>query len=174
MDSFRLVTLIRQLHLTIRAELLEHVHAAGYDDISAPHLYIFQSPGPDGLRPTELAQRTLMTKQAVNHLLSGLQTGGYLTRVEAKGDGRARVLRLTTKGRHLTKVMQKGSAEIERRWSTQLGALRMRDLMAALEALAGSADPGRTLEGEDADDRRRRASAAVGSARPQRGPSASR
>lgn len=92
MASFRLVTLIRRLHLAVRAELLEHVHAAGYDDITAAHIYVFQTPGPDGLRPTELADRTLMTKQAMNHLLAGLEAGGYIQRVSVDGDGRARVL----------------------------------------------------------------------------------
>ena len=80
MDSFRLVTLIRRLHLAIRAEIAEQVRAAGYDDIAPAHLYVFQTPGPCGVRPTELAERTLMTKQAMNHLLSGLEAGGYLER----------------------------------------------------------------------------------------------
>ena len=135
MASFRLVTLIRRLHLAVRAELLEHVHAAGYDDITAAHIYVFQTPGPDGLRPTELADRTLMTKQAMNHLLAGLQARGYLERAASPGDGRARVLRLTKKGRALTKVIQESAAEIEHRWSDAIGSARMHDLVIALGEL---------------------------------------
>jgi len=138
MDSFRLVTLIRRLHLVIRAEIAEQVRAAGYDDIAAAHLYVFQTPGPDCVRPTELAERTLMTKQAMNHLLSGLEAGGYLERVAAAGDGRARVLRLTNKGRRLTEVIQLSSAGIERKWSEALGGSRMRALMSALDDLAAT------------------------------------
>jgi DNA-binding MarR family transcriptional regulator len=138
MDSFRLVTLIRRLHLAIRAEIAEQVRSAGYHDIAAAHLYVFQTPGPDGVRPTELAERTLMTKQAMNHLLSGLEAGGYLERVAADGDGRARVLRLTNKGRRLTEVIQLSSAGIERKWSEALGGPRMRDLMSALDELAAT------------------------------------
>jgi DNA-binding MarR family transcriptional regulator len=137
MASFRLVTLIRRLHLAVRAELLEHVHAAGYHDITAAHIYVFQTPGPDGLRPTELAERTLMTKQAMNHLLAGLEAGGYLRRVSVAGDGRARVLRVTSKGRKLTDLIQERSATIERRWSKRLGAQHLHALVTDLGELAG-------------------------------------
>ena len=39
-----------------------------------------------------------MTKQATNHLLSGLEARGYIQRVAAAGDGRGKVLRMTTRG----------------------------------------------------------------------------
>jgi DNA-binding MarR family transcriptional regulator len=137
MASFRLVSLIRRLHLAVRAEVLEHVHAAGYHDITAAHIYVFQTPGPDGLRPTELAERTLMTKQAMNHLLAGLEAGGYIQRVSVDGDRRARMLRITSKGRNLTDIIQERSAAIERRWSERLGAQHLQALMADLGELAG-------------------------------------
>jgi DNA-binding MarR family transcriptional regulator len=137
MASFRLVSLIRRLHLAVRAEVLEHVHGAGYHDITAAHIYVFQTPGPDGLRPTELAERTLMTKQAMNHLLAGLEAGGYIQRVSVDGDRRARVLRITSKGRNLTDIIQERSAAIERRWSERLGEQHLQALMADLGELAG-------------------------------------
>lgn len=135
MDSFRVVTLLRRLHVRIRLQVTEELRARGYDDITAAHLSVFQTPGPDGMRPTELARRTLMTKQAMNHLLAGLEARGYLERVASGGDGRARVLRLTHKGRQLTKIIQEHAAEIERRWGEALGQERTRELVAALEDL---------------------------------------
>jgi DNA-binding MarR family transcriptional regulator len=128
MESFRLVTSIRRLHQAIRAEIVDQVHARGFADISAAHIYIFQTPGPDGTRPTELAARTQMTKQAMNHLLAGLESAGYLHRVEAKDDGRARLLRLTSKGRRLTRVIQQSAAEIEARWAATLGRDRISEV----------------------------------------------
>ena len=146
MDSFRLVTLIRRLHQAIRAEIVEQVRAHGFDDITTSHIYVFQTPGPDGVRPTELARRTLMTKQAMNHLLVGLQAGGYLERAASPDDGRARVLRLTKKGRALTKVIQESAADIEHRWADAIGSRRMHDLVVALGELdligAGAARSG--------------------------------
>lgn len=135
MDSFRVVTLLRRLHVSIRLQVTEELRASGYDDINAAHLSVFQTPGPDGMRPTELARRTLMTKQAMNHLLAGLEARGYLERVASEGDRRARVLRLTSKGRTLTKIIQQRAADVERRWAEALGEERMRELVAALQDL---------------------------------------
>jgi DNA-binding MarR family transcriptional regulator len=78
-----------------------------------------------------------MTKQAMNHLLAGLEAGGYIQRVSVDGDGRARVLRVTGKGRKLTAIIQDRSAAIERRWSKRLGAQHLQALMADLGELAG-------------------------------------
>ncbi len=135
MDSFRLVTVIRRLHHAIRAEIVDQVHALGYDDITPSHIYIFQTPGPDGMRPTELARRTLTTKQSMNHLLAGLEAGGYLERVDGDGDGRARVLRLTRKGRQLTSAIQQIAAGVEQRWAATLGTSAITQLTTTLEEL---------------------------------------
>lgn len=135
MDSYRLTTLLRRLHLTIRAEAAELLRAKGFDDISTAHIYVFQTPGPDGARPTDLAQSASMTKQAMNHLLAGLEERGYIKRVAVGGDGRSRVVRLTARGRRLTNAIQEAAAEIQHRWTQQLGAARMHELLAALEDL---------------------------------------
>jgi DNA-binding MarR family transcriptional regulator len=132
MESFRLVTAIRRLHLAIRAEILDGVHARGFDDITASHIYIFQTPGPEGARPTELARRALMTKQSMNHLLATLEAGGYLDRVAADHDGRARVLRLTPKGHRLTRAIQEIASGIEHRWAERVGDTEVADVTRSL------------------------------------------
>lgn len=136
MESFRLVTAIRRLHLAIRAEIVEGVHALGFDDITPSHVYVFQTPGPDGARPTELARRALMTKQSMNHLLASLERGGYLDRVGGNGDGRARILQLTPKGHRLTSAIQEIAAGIEHRWAEHLGQPEITDLTGRLVQLA--------------------------------------
>jgi DNA-binding MarR family transcriptional regulator len=134
-NSFRVVTLLRRLHLSVRAHVVDELRAAGYDDITPAHISVFQTPGPDGVRPTELAERALMTKQAMNHLLAGLEERGYVERVTSADDGRARVVRLTAKGRTLTQFIQQTSAAIERRWATELGAAGLAELRDSLEQL---------------------------------------
>lgn len=121
------------------------LRARGYNDITPSHIYIFQTPGPDGVRPIELARRTLMTKQAMNHLLAGLEQRGYIERVAAEGDGRARVIRLTTKGRELTQIIHESAAQVEHRWEDALGSEPTHALVEALErldALGPSPSPG--------------------------------
>jgi DNA-binding MarR family transcriptional regulator len=73
----------------------------------------------------------------MNHLLAGLEAGGYIQRVSVDGDRRARMLRITSKGRNLTDIIQERSAAIERRWSERLGAQHLQALMADLGELAG-------------------------------------
>ena len=64
----------------VASRMLRALHANGFDDIDAPQLSVLLWPGPEGLRPSELATRTRMTKQALNYLLGNLQRLGYLER----------------------------------------------------------------------------------------------
>jgi DNA-binding MarR family transcriptional regulator len=136
--DFRAITLIRRLHLAVRAEIADVLRDQGYADITPAHIYVFQTPGPDGVRPTELAQRALITKQAMNHLLAGLEQRGYLERVTTPGDRRARVLRLTGQGHRLTELIQATSTAIERRWERRLGPAGMDELLRMLDRLDGA------------------------------------
>lgn len=121
MDEIPLVTFIRRIHLAVRQELNEELQRAGYTDLTFAHIYVFQSPGPDGRRPTELAASTNMTKQAMNHLLAGLERGGYVKRIAAPGDGRATVLKLTARGRAVQKLLHDRSMQLEAEWAREIG-----------------------------------------------------
>lgn len=83
---------------------------------------MFQLPGPDGVRPTELAARMNLTKQATNHLLAGLEARGYIERVADTADGRGKVLRTTARGREVARVMQESSRRLERAWARRVGS----------------------------------------------------
>jgi DNA-binding MarR family transcriptional regulator len=135
MDPTLLATLVRRVHLAIRAEILDYVHDRGYADLTPPQVYVLQSPGPDGLGPTELAQRTLMTKQALNHVLARMEAGGYLERHDSDHDARARVVRLTDRGRDVTRLLVEASAMLQDRWTELIGAERMEALVATLADL---------------------------------------
>jgi DNA-binding MarR family transcriptional regulator len=128
MDTPLLATLLRRVHLAVRQRIYADLQAAGHGNLTPAHMYVFQSPGPDGTRPTELAARTNMTKQAMNHLLAGLERIGYLERVPAPSDRRGTVLRLTDRGREVERIMHKRSAELEREWARSLGNRRVEDL----------------------------------------------
>lgn len=132
-------TMLRRLHLAVRWEIYEAVRAAGHDQLTPAHLYVFQLPGLDGLRPTELAEQMNVTKQAANHLLATLEKLGYLIRETSPDDGRARVLRSTAKGRDVARIMQRTSRRMERRWKDELGSDRLERLRAELEALDDTA-----------------------------------
>lgn len=145
MEAPLLATLVRRVHLAIRREIHAELHAAGFTDLTPAHIYLFQIPGPDGVRPGELAARTNMTKQAVNHLLSFLERQGYVARATAPEDGRGRVVRLTPRGRAVERRMQASAARVEVAWSESIGARRMTALKEALrrldEAVVSSGSP---------------------------------
>src|SRR5213595_1818133 len=56
----------------VQRHMLEQLHQRGFADFDAAYLNLFQYPGPQGARPSELATRLRMTKQAVNYLLGEL------------------------------------------------------------------------------------------------------
>ena len=134
-ESVLFSTLLRRIHLSVRRAILDDVRAAGFDDLSAAHLYVFQLPGPDGLRPTDLADRMNMTKQATNHLLASLESSGYLKRMAGDGDGRTKVIRTTAKGRRVSEIMVASSRRLERDWVKHLGRYRLEELRGELAAL---------------------------------------
>lgn len=125
--------------------ILRALHEHGFDDIDAPQLSVLLWPGPEGMRPSDLAARMRVTKQALNYLLGDLERLGYLERRRDPDDRRARRIILTDRGRALVPVMRDAVSEVEREWAGALGAERfaqLRDLLyelnevVALEASA--------------------------------------
>src|SRR6516165_6519046 len=91
--------LLRVPAQAIQRRIIKELNAAGYDDLRVPHMAVLQFPGPDGVRPVTLAERAGMSKQAMNQLLRSLEKLGYLSRSDAPDEGRARIVRLTKRGR---------------------------------------------------------------------------
>ncbi len=122
----------------IRARIREDVAAAGYDDLGPAHFTILQAPTPDGARPTELAARGQMSKQAANRLIRHLERRGYLRLEPDPTDRRARIVRLTERGWQLIATIRATVQEVERDWSRRLGPGRFEALRSALRELSGA------------------------------------
>jgi DNA-binding MarR family transcriptional regulator len=85
-----------------------------------------------------------MTKQAMNHLLVGLEQAGYLNRVPAPDDRRGTVLRSTDRGRDVERIMHESARRIERDWAKRLGRGRveaLRQTIRDFDALETEAPP---------------------------------
>lgn len=122
---------------TVHKRMLAGLHQRGYNDLIAAHLNVLQYPGPENMRPSDLATRTRMTKQALNYLLGQMEELGYLTRVEDSADQRFKRIRLTPRGRAASAAMREIVLEIEAEWTQKLGRRRfaeLRDLLAQLNA----------------------------------------
>jgi DNA-binding MarR family transcriptional regulator len=119
----------------VRRHMLDGLHARGFDDIEQAHLAVLQYPGPQGLRPSELAARLRMSKQAVNYLLGQLERLGYLERVADPDDQRSRRIALTQRGTDAAHAIRDLVREVERDWEGVLGRRRFAELRALLVEL---------------------------------------
>ncbi len=115
--------------------MLQALHEHGFDDIDAPHLGVLLWPGPEGMRPSDLAARLRVTKQALNYLLGELERLGYLERRPDPDDGRARRIAITERGKALIPVIRDAVAEAERAWAAELGEDRFAQLRELLLGL---------------------------------------
>lgn len=117
---------------TVRWRMLQHLHERGFDDLDAPHLNVLQYPGPHGMRPSELAGRLRMSKQALNYLLGELERLGYLERRPDAQDLRSRRIVLTRRGHSALRAIREAVADTEREWGERLGPERFAQLRALL------------------------------------------
>lgn len=120
---------------TARTRISAGLADAGFTDLQPAHLMVLQYPGPDGERPSTLARRAAMSKQAMNQLLSSLEQLGYIERVQDEHDGRARTVRLTERGTQAMTTIQAIVAELEREWTAALGVSRFAELKSMLGTL---------------------------------------
>jgi DNA-binding MarR family transcriptional regulator len=120
--------LLRVPAQAIQRRLIAELNAAGFDDLRVPHMAVLQFPGPDRVRPSALAERAGMSKQAMNQLLKSLESLGYLVRSDAPDEGRARIVRVTRRGRAAYAKIHDILGEIERDWSAELGPTRFAEL----------------------------------------------
>lgn len=120
--------LLRVPAQAIQRRLIAELNAAGFEELRLPHMAVLQFPGPDGARPSVLAERAGMSKQAMNQLLKSLEGLGYLVRSDAPDEGRARIVRFTKRGRAVYAKMVEILRDIEREWSAELGAKRFAEL----------------------------------------------
>ena len=128
--------LLRMPWEAVQQRMLERLHAEGFTDFDAAYLTVFQYPGPQGQRPSELAARLRVSKQALNHLLGQLEQRGYLSRDADPEDGRSKRIRLTRRGTKAALVIRAAVTEMEDRWTKRLGPRRFDQLRSLLQDLA--------------------------------------
>jgi DNA-binding MarR family transcriptional regulator len=129
--------LLRMALETVRSRMLESLHAHGFDDLDTPHLNVLQYPGPDGMRPSDLAARLRISKQALNYLLGELERMGYLERAPDPDDQRSRRIVLTDRGHAIIPVIRDAVRSTERAWAQEIGEARLEQLRGLLLEVNG-------------------------------------
>ena len=129
--------LLRMPWDAVQQHMLDRLHESGFTDFDSAYLTVFQYPGPQGARPSELAARLRISKQALNYLLGELERLGYLERRADPDDLRSKRIALTPRGISAVGLIRDAVREIETAWAQQLGAKRfdeLRNLLLELNA----------------------------------------
>lgn len=121
-----------------------------------PHLSV------DGVRPTDLARRIDVSKQAVGQALADLAGRGFVEQVPDPADGRGRLVRLTRDGVAAFEHGRGVLAFYERAMAERLGRPKVETLRATLEAMLP------VLEGWIREGAPQRATADAGGGRERR------
>jgi DNA-binding MarR family transcriptional regulator len=109
-------------HRAISGDLVSSLDERGFPGMRAGHAAVFlHIDRRSGTRLTELARRARMTKQGMMLVVDDLEERGYVRRVPDVDDARAKVVRLTARGRRCAAEARRAVQAIETRVRRELG-----------------------------------------------------
>lgn len=135
--------LLRLAYQIARKHQLQALKQNGFEDLNQALLSVMVYPHPDGVRPSDLAERINMTKQATNYLLGQLEALGYVERKAVNGSSR-RLVFLTRRGWQSIEVHRKAVLDLEAKWAKAVGQKRFDQFKQTLSELVA-------LEAADGD-----------------------
>ena len=139
-DDQNLALLCFYPYRAMEARLLGELAAAGFD-ITLAQARLAARIDPHGTRLTDLAERSLVTKQTAGHLVDQLQRAGYVRRVPDPTDARARLVQMAERGLAVVAIARRVEAEVEAEWTAHLGQEATSQLRASLTRLREVTDP---------------------------------
>ena len=133
--------LLRDAHRTVDSEVLAAAAQAGFE-IQSGHAIVLRHLGEDGARPSEMAAKAQVTRQAITKALDDLERLGLVRRQPDPSDGRGVTVRYTTRGLGALHIARKQMQELEREFASQVGAEQWATFRSVLETLFDT--PGRS------------------------------
>lgn len=112
-----------------------------YFDIRPTHGCVFRFIRDDGMRLTRLAELASITKQSAGEIVDDLVARGYAERVPDPADRRAKLIRLTDRGRAAQAKGFELFGQTERRWIERFGAERWAAMRSLLEEIVAAEAP---------------------------------
>ena len=119
------------------------VVAAGITDITLAQARVAARISPNGSRVSDLAEQARVTKQSAAFLVEQLETAGYVERAPDPTDGRARLVRLTTRARRVARAADAEVQRVLKEWADHVGEERLRQMHETLRDLREIKDPWR-------------------------------
>ncbi|MPZ95922.1 MAG: MarR family transcriptional regulator [Propionibacteriales bacterium] len=108
---------IEGLSLALGTNVLRHLH------------------GAEGVRLSRLVDLSGVTKQAISQQVAHLEAHGYVVVEPDPADSRAKLVRLTDKGRWSQDTARPVFADLEADWQKRFGRTEIRDLRLLLEGI---------------------------------------
>jgi DNA-binding MarR family transcriptional regulator len=132
----QLARLLLAAHRTLSADLVDELEERGWPDLRASQAaLVLNVDRRSGTRLTELARRAGVTKQAMMIVVDELEVRGLVRRTPDPEDGRAKVVRLTARGRQFAAECRRAVAAVEARAKRTLGGRRYDVLRETLDLL---------------------------------------
>jgi DNA-binding MarR family transcriptional regulator len=135
-----LLALMDGPYKAMEAALFPQIARRGHADIRPAHSKVFEVIKGTGSRVTDMAADANMTKQSMQYLVDDLERLGYAERVPDQDDRRAKLIRLTPRGRECVVFAREAFAHTEAEWSKAIGTRKMeqlRSLLAELNSVIG-------------------------------------
>lgn len=114
-------SMLRTAWTEIIDEILAELIAAGFDDLRPIHRPILRDLLALNLRPSELATRMGVSKQAANDVVRELEGKGYITLEPDPADGRSKRIVSTARGRKAYETAFRAGQGVGARWAGLVG-----------------------------------------------------
>lgn len=128
-------SLLEQAMHRIRDDLYA-LSGSRFPGLRMRHYRLLSFVPPGGERLSRMTVDAGLTKQALGQALEPLQAGGYVEVVPDPTDGRARLVRLTDRGRLVNDTVRRHLDAVERDWASRVGEERYAVARAVLADLA--------------------------------------
>ena len=136
-----LARLLLEASRVLGAEVVAGLEERGFPDARPGHAALFMHIDRRwGTRLTDLARRARMSKQGMMLLVDDLENRGYVRRVPDAEDSRAKVVRLTARGRRFVAEARRAVSAVDARARRELGARRYEALRDSLDYLTGGVE----------------------------------
>jgi DNA-binding MarR family transcriptional regulator len=137
--------LLRLSHQAMMAEVFRSLEGTEFADLREVSMALLRPlwDAPEGVRSIDLARAARVTKQTMGALVDQLERAGYVERVDDASDGRAKLVRLTKRGRESGRLLRAAVRRVEADWARRIGSQRFAALRSALTDLLASLDADR-------------------------------
>src|SRR6185503_18139001 len=132
----------------LQAQVASRMERIGLPQLRATHVQLLSQIDPEtGVRLAELVASVALPKQTVGDLIDDLEEMRMVERCPDPDHGVIKRVRLGPKGRVWAAEVRRVAAATEARWTTRLGAKKMKSLRALLEELATTVESAPTTNG---------------------------